>query len=87
MLATHDIALGAFAAVKALGRDRDTVWIVTGDIGIDAAAKVPFLEEVAGRGTLRVPLVVRSPNARARTQRRAHERHRHRADDPRGARA
>ena len=70
LLATHDLALGAFAAkVKALGRDRDTVWIVTGDIGIDAAAKVPFLEEESlDEGMLAIPLVVRSPNAPARAR-------------------
>ena len=69
-LVAHDAALGAFVArVKALGRDKDTVWIVTSDIGIDAAAKVPFLEEESlDEGTLAIPLVVRTPNPAARAR-------------------
>lgn len=69
-LAAHDEALGTLVAkVKALGRDRDTVWIVTSDIGIDAAAKVPFLEEeTLDEGTLAIPLVVRGPNPPARAR-------------------
>lgn len=69
-LVAHDAALGAFVAkVKSLGRDKDTVWIVTSDIGIDAAAKVPFLEEESlDEGTLAIPLVVRGPNPPARAR-------------------
>ncbi|MDF2696173.1 MAG: hypothetical protein K0S65_4556, partial [Labilithrix sp.] len=34
-LAAHDTALGALVArVKTLGRENDTVWIVTGDVGV-----------------------------------------------------
>ena len=60
-LAAHDVALGALVAhMKTLGRDRDTAWIVTADIGIDAAARVPFLEEESlEENALAVPLVVR----------------------------
>ena len=62
-LAAHDAALGALVArVRSIGREKDTVWIVTGDIGIDAAARVPFLEEESlEEGALAVPLVVRGP--------------------------
>jgi arylsulfatase A-like enzyme len=69
-LTTHDQALGAFVAkVKSLGRDKDTVWILTSDVGIDAAAKVPFLEEESlDEGALAVPLVVRGPNPPARAR-------------------
>jgi arylsulfatase A-like enzyme len=69
-LTTHDQALGAFVAkVKSLGRDKDTVWIVTSDVGIDAAAKVPFLEEESlDEGALAVPLVVRGPNPPSRAR-------------------
>jgi arylsulfatase A-like enzyme len=60
-VAAHDTALGALVArVRTLGRDKDTVWIVTSDIGIDAAAHVPFLEEeTLEEGGLGVPLVLR----------------------------
>lgn len=66
-LAAHDAALGAFVAkVRSLGRDKDTVWIVTSDIGIDAAAKVPFLEEESlDEGSLGIPLVVHAPSVAA----------------------
>jgi arylsulfatase A-like enzyme len=62
-LAAHDAALGALVGrVRALGRDKDTLWIVTGDIGVDAAAHVPFLEEESlDEGALAVPLVLRAP--------------------------
>ena len=60
-LAAHDVALGALVAhLKTLGRDKDTAWIVTGDIGVDAAAHVPFLEEESlEENALAVPLVLR----------------------------
>ena len=60
-LVAHDVALGALVAhLKTLGRDKDTAWIVTGDIGIDAAAHVPFLEEESlEENALAVPLILR----------------------------
>jgi arylsulfatase A-like enzyme len=62
-LVAHDTALGALVArVRTMGRDKDTVWIVTSDIGIDAAAHVPFLEEESlEEGALAVPLIMRAP--------------------------
>jgi arylsulfatase A-like enzyme len=62
-LAAHDAALGALVArMKTNGRSNDTVWIVTGDIGVDAAAHVPFLEEESlEEGALSVPLVLHAP--------------------------
>ena len=62
-LAAHDAALGSLVGrVRALGRDKDTLWIVTGDIGVDAAAHVPFLEDEAlVESALAVPLVLRAP--------------------------
>jgi arylsulfatase A-like enzyme len=60
-LTAHDTALGALVArVRTMGRDKDTVWLVTGDVGVDAAARVPFLEdESLEEGALSVPLVLR----------------------------
>lgn len=62
-LTAHDAALGALVArMKTNGRANDTVWIVTGDVGVDAAAHVPFLEEESlEEGALGVPLVLRAP--------------------------
>jgi arylsulfatase A-like enzyme len=62
-LAAHDVALGKLVAhVRAIGRDVDTTWIVTGDVGVDAAAHAPFLDEdVLDESVLSVPLVVRAP--------------------------
>jgi arylsulfatase A-like enzyme len=70
-LVAHDVALGALVShVRTLGREKDTVWIATGDIGIDAAARVPFLEEeTLEEGALAVPLVIRAPDSRGATQR------------------
>lgn len=67
-LAAHDAALGALVArVRAIGRAEDTAWIVTGDVGVDAAARVPFLDdEHLEEGALAVPLVVRAPDGRLR---------------------
>ncbi len=67
-LAAHDAALGALVQrVRTTGRDKDTVWIVTGDVGVDAAARVPFLEDDSlEEGALAVPLVVRGIGPRPR---------------------
>lgn len=68
-LVAHDLALGGLVAhVRSIGREKDTTWIVTGDIGIDAAARVPFLEEESlEEGALAVPLVVRGPDPKPGT--------------------
>lgn len=60
-LVAHDAALGALVSrVRTMGRDKDTVWIVTGDVGVDAAARVPFLEDDSlEEGALAIPLVLR----------------------------
>lgn len=60
----HDAALGALGArVKTIGRDKDTVWLITGDVGVDAAAHVPFLEEESlEEGALAVPLIMHAPD-------------------------
>ena len=60
-LTAHDDALGALIGrVRTLGREKDTVWIVTGDVGVDAAARVPFLEDDSlEEGALAIPLVLR----------------------------
>ena len=64
-LSEHDTAMGRLlAALKAAGRSGDTAVIVTSDIGVDEAAKVPFgdgdgLEEAA----LSIPLVLAVPAA------------------------
>jgi len=62
-LLAHDAALGKLVAhVRAIGRDVDTTWIVTGDVGVDAGAHAPFLDEDAlDENVLSVPLVVRAP--------------------------
>lgn len=62
-VAAHDAALGRLVAqLRALGRDADTTFIVTGDVGFDPAAHVPFLEdETLDESALAVPLVVRAP--------------------------
>lgn len=60
-LAAHDAALGRLLGTLAkIGRDETTTVIVTGDVGIDGAAHVPFLEEdTLDESLLAVPLVVR----------------------------
>jgi arylsulfatase A-like enzyme len=67
-LAAHDVALGGLLArVRTIGRDKDTVWIVTSDVGVDAAARVPFLEDDSlEEGALSVPLVLRGIGPRPR---------------------
>ena len=62
-LLAHDAALGKLVAhVRSIGRDVDTTWIVTGDVGVDAGAHAPFLDEDAlDENVLSVPLVVRAP--------------------------
>jgi arylsulfatase A-like enzyme len=67
-LIAHDAALGALVArVKTLGRENDTAWLVTGDVGVDAASRVPFLEDDSlEEGALAVPLVLRGIGPRPR---------------------
>lgn len=67
-LAAHDAALGALVSrVRTIGRDKDTVWIVTGDVGVDAAARVPFIEDDSlEEGALAIPLVLRGLDASPR---------------------
>ena len=66
----HDAALGKLIAhVKSLGREADTTWIVTGDVGIDTSAHAPFLEEDSlDEGALAVPLIVRAPGVPVRAR-------------------
>lgn len=70
-LMAHDNALGALVAkMRTLGRDKDTAWIVTSDVGVDAAARVPFLEDDSlEEGALAVPLVIRGVGPRAHGER------------------
>lgn len=60
-LGTHDKALGSLVSrLRLIGRDKDTAWIVTGDVGVDAAARVPFLEDDSlEEGALSIPLILR----------------------------
>lgn len=59
----HDAALGKLMAkLHEIGRAHDTTLIITGDVGVDAAAHAPFLEvETLDEGALAIPLVVRTP--------------------------
>ncbi|MCL2777168.1 MAG: sulfatase-like hydrolase/transferase [Polyangiaceae bacterium] len=61
----HDAALGRLLSrAKGLGRNADTTWIVTGDVGIDPAARVPMLEDdTLDEASLSLPLVVKSPES------------------------
>lgn len=63
-IAAHDAALGRLVAhVRTMGRDKDTLWIATGDVGVDATARVPFLDdESLDEGALAVPLVIGGPD-------------------------
>lgn len=65
----HDAALGRLVAhVKGLGRDLDTTWIVTGDVGVDAA-HIPFIDDDSlDEAALAVPLVVKAPGSPAHTR-------------------
>jgi arylsulfatase A-like enzyme len=69
-IAAHDAALGKLLAqVKALGRDKDTLVLVTSDVGVDAAAHVPFLEEdPLEEAALALPLVVKTSELHARVR-------------------
>lgn len=66
----HDAALGKLVAhVRSIGREADTTWIVTSDVGVDAAAHAPFLEDEAlDESALAVPLIVRAPGAPMRAR-------------------
>jgi arylsulfatase A-like enzyme len=66
----HDAALGKLVAhVRSIGREADTTWIVTSDVGVDAGAHAPFLEEEAlDESALAVPLVVRAPGRPVRAR-------------------
>lgn len=67
-VSTHDAALGKLVAkVRQLGREHDTTFIVTADVGVDAAAHAPFLEDDAlDESTLSIPMVVRAPGTPVR---------------------
>ena len=60
----EDEAVGrVMAALKAAGRDGDTTVIVTGDVGVNDAARIPFAEsDSLDEGALATPLVVRWPH-------------------------
>ncbi|AKU97555.1 hypothetical protein AKJ09_04219 [Labilithrix luteola] len=54
--------------MKGLGRDVDTTWIVTGDVGVDAA-HIPFIDDDSlDEAALSVPLVVKAPGSPAHTR-------------------
>ena len=60
-LKEHDAALGRLlAALKAAGRDGDTLVIVTSDVGL-GEARAPLGSRLAQRAALATPLVVRFP--------------------------
>jgi arylsulfatase A-like enzyme len=69
-VAQHDAALGRLVAqIRTLGREADTTFIVTGDVGVDAAAHVPFLDDDAlDEATLAIPLVVHGPGTPPRAR-------------------
>lgn len=69
-LQAHDAALGKLVAkVREIGREQDTTFIVTGDVGVDAAAHAPFLEDDAlDENALAIPLVVRAPGPPVRAR-------------------
>ena len=60
----HDAALGSLLTeLQAVGRDRDTVVIVTGDVGANEGAPVPFTDpDTLDEPVLQTPLVVRWPS-------------------------
>ena len=48
------------AALRSAGREEDTTFVVTGDVGVNEAARVPFAEsDSLDEGALAVPLVIR----------------------------
>ncbi len=59
----HDAAIGRLrAALKAAGRDADTTLVVTADVGINAAAHIPFAEASSlDEEALWTPLIVQLP--------------------------
>jgi arylsulfatase A-like enzyme len=66
----HDAALGKLVAhVRGLGREGDTTWIVTGDVGVDAAAHAPFLDDDSlDEAALAVPLILKTTAAPIRAR-------------------
>jgi arylsulfatase A-like enzyme len=60
-LKTNDIALGGLiASVRQQGRDDQTAFIVTSDLGLDATAAVPFQEGIVlDESALQLALIVR----------------------------
>ena len=66
----HDVALGRLVAhLRGLGRESDTTFIVTGDVGVDPAAHAPFLDDDSLDETaLAVPLVMKTPAAPIRAR-------------------
>jgi hypothetical protein len=63
-MAAHDAAIGRLlGALKAAGRDLDTTVVVTGDVGINEAAHIPFAEaESLDEEALWTPLIVHLPH-------------------------
>jgi hypothetical protein len=62
-IVAHDNALGTFVAhVKALGLEPTTTWLVTGDVGVNAGAHTPFIDDdMLDEEALAIPLVLRRP--------------------------
>jgi arylsulfatase A-like enzyme len=62
-MAAHDAALGRLlTAIDGAGRGGDTALMVTGDVGVDEAARVPFARTgPLGEDTLWTPLVIDLP--------------------------
>jgi hypothetical protein len=62
-MAAHDTAVGRLeAAIDAAGRRGDTALIVTGDVGVDEAARVPFAQTTSvGEDSLWTPLIIDLP--------------------------
>ncbi len=64
-IAAHDAAIGRLArAVDAAGRSVDTAMIVTGDVGVDEVARVPFARTGSvAEDSLWTPLIIDLPGA------------------------